>query len=71
MKLLRLGVLDDLTLDWMIKRLKHYFPDFPISEAGWVELTAGHVRQTAMSAVCTMESSGRRSRPRCGISQSW
>jgi hypothetical protein len=41
--------LDDLTLDWMIKRIRHYFRDFPISDAGWSGLTSELVRKAAIS----------------------
>jgi hypothetical protein len=29
------NALDDLTLDWMFKRLVHYFPDFPFDASCW------------------------------------
>jgi hypothetical protein len=41
--------LDNLTLDWMFKRIKHYFADFPISEAGWKFLSAEQVRRAAVA----------------------
>jgi hypothetical protein len=46
----RLDALDDLPLDWMLKRVKHYFPDFPVSESGWPGLSAELVRKNALSA---------------------
>jgi hypothetical protein len=29
--------LDDITFDWMIRRLRHYYPEFPVDEADWVK----------------------------------
>ncbi len=28
------GFLDDISLGWMIRRIRHYYPDFPIDESG-------------------------------------
>jgi len=45
-----LDALDDLPLDWMLKRVKHHFPDFPVSEAGWPVLSAEFLRRKVLSA---------------------
>ncbi len=37
-------------LDWMLKRVKHHFPDFPVSEAGWPVLSAEFLRRKVLSA---------------------
>ncbi|SCB51781.1 Uncharacterized alpha/beta hydrolase domain [Bradyrhizobium shewense] len=39
--------LDDLSLDWMIKRIRHYYPDFPIDQTAWKDLDADEVRSRA------------------------
>jgi hypothetical protein len=41
--------LDNLTLDWMLKRIKYYFADFPISEAGWKFFSAEQVGRAALA----------------------
>lgn len=39
--------LDDISFDWMVKRVRHYYPDFPIDEAGWRNLTDDQIRARA------------------------
>jgi hypothetical protein len=34
----RVRGLDDVTLDWMIKRVRHHYPDFPIPEEGFAQI---------------------------------
>jgi uncharacterized protein (DUF2235 family) len=46
--------LEDIALDWMIKRVRHYYPDFPIDENGWKDLTADEIRARAR---CTLHDS--------------
>ncbi|MGY4465880.1 hypothetical protein ACVWWK_001562 [Bradyrhizobium sp. LB9.1b] len=43
------AALDDLTLDWMLKRLRHHFPDFPTSSVAWPELSAEQLRSRALA----------------------
>lgn len=45
----RVVALDDLTLDWMLKRVKHYFPDFPVNEAGWPILSDEQLLKRALA----------------------
>jgi len=58
----RLDALDDLPLDWMLKRVKHHFPDFPVSEAGWPLVSAEFLRKKALSA---------QHQPRTGVYFAW
>jgi hypothetical protein len=44
-----IDALDDLTLDWMLKRVKHYFSDFPVSGAAWPQLSQTQLRQKALA----------------------
>jgi Uncharacterized alpha/beta hydrolase domain (DUF2235) len=44
-----LDALDDLPLDWMLKRVKHHFPDFPVSAAGWPVLSAEFLLKKVLS----------------------
>ena len=39
--------LDDISFDWMVKRVRHYYPDFPIDDAGWRNLTDEQIRARA------------------------
>lgn len=39
--------LDDISFDWMVKRVRHYYPDFPIDETGWQNLTDAQIRARA------------------------
>ncbi|MCA1510203.1 DUF2235 domain-containing protein [Bradyrhizobium sp. NBAIM01] len=41
----RQHALEDITLDWMIKRVRHYYPDFPIDAKGWRDLTPDELRE--------------------------
>jgi hypothetical protein len=41
--------LDDLTLDWMLKRVKHHFPDFPTSSVAWPDLSEEQLRRRAVA----------------------
>ncbi|MBS4005888.1 MAG: DUF2235 domain-containing protein [Afipia sp.] len=41
--------LDDLTLDWMLKRVKKYFPDFPVSDAGWPPLSLNMLKDRSLA----------------------
>ncbi|WFU62677.1 DUF2235 domain-containing protein [Bradyrhizobium brasilense] len=46
----RTDALDDISFDWMIKRLRHYYPDFPIdTDRGWKDLTDEQIRSRARS----------------------
>jgi len=58
----RLDALDDLPLDWMLKRVKHHFPDFQVSEAGWPLVSAEFLRKKALSA---------QHQPRTGVYFAW
>jgi hypothetical protein len=58
----RLDALDDLPLDWMLKRVKHHFPDFPVSEAGWPMLSVELLHKKALSA---------QHQPRRGLYLAW
>jgi Uncharacterized alpha/beta hydrolase domain (DUF2235) len=43
--------LDNLTLDWMLKRVKHHFKDFPVPDDGWPPiLDSEKVTEAALSA---------------------
>lgn len=46
----RMDGLDDLPLDWMIKRLRFHFPDFPITEVGWPSLEQPALERKALSS---------------------
>lgn len=39
--------LEDIALDWMIKRVRHYCPDFLIDDDGWKDLSADEIRARA------------------------
>nr|WP_276555667.1 DUF2235 domain-containing protein [Bradyrhizobium elkanii] len=46
----RAHALDDISLDWMIKRVRHYYPDFPIDQdRGWKDLNDDEIRLRARS----------------------
>jgi hypothetical protein len=42
--------LDDISLDWMTKRVRHYYPDFPIDQnRGWKDLSGEEIKLRAQS----------------------
>ncbi|WP_426409478.1 DUF2235 domain-containing protein [Bradyrhizobium ganzhouense] len=45
----RTSALEDIPVDWMIKRVRHYYPDFPIDELGWKDLSDEEIRSRAQA----------------------
>lgn len=58
----QLNALDDLPLDWMLKRIKYYFPDFPVSEAGWAKVSEETLQKKARAT---------QHQPRTGVYLVW
>ena len=45
----QIAALDDIALDWMLKRVKHHFDDFPINDSGWRKLSEEELMTRALA----------------------